>query len=244
MRILKFSTTCFTLFFCLFFLSLTCTIASAKVPYITTAELKAKMDAGEPLVLANALSSIEFNAQTIDGSVNIPAGKVKGNSNLPDDLGRLLIFYCLGPKCGKSRIAAQKAIKMGYTNVMVYNEGLPAWIKAGHAVAKHVKYPKIRPQRLKPQELQSQMASVFIMDIRGKKHKKLGKIAGAQEILLEDLPKRFSELPRDKKIVVIDHAGKQLLVTAKYLAMQGFNDVAILDGGVSAWLKAGLPVNK
>ena len=66
-------------------------IAIAKVPFITTPELKSKIDAGEKFVLANALSPIEFNEIAIKGSVNIPASKVKGNSNLPSDKNVLII---------------------------------------------------------------------------------------------------------------------------------------------------------
>lgn len=234
----------FLFFTCCLFPFLAVPHALAGVPFITTPELKAKMDSGVPLTLADALSSIEFNGQSIVGAVNIPAGKVEGNPHLPENPGQLLVFFCLGPKCGKSRIAAEKAVELGYTNVMVYNEGLPAWIKAGLPVVSPVRYPDVIPQRMKPAELQAQMDSVFILDIRGEEHMKLGKIAGAHEILLEDLSEKYTSLPHDKKIVVIDHAGKQLLVTVKFLASKEYGNVAILDGGVSAWLKAGLPIVK
>ncbi len=217
---------------------------AADIPYITTADLKAKIDAGETLVLANALSPIEHKEMAIKGSVNIPASKVKGNANLPADKGTLLIFYCKGPKCGKSRIAAKKAVKMGYSNVMVYNEGLPAWAKSKYPIDKAVKYPKIKADRLKPQQLNDMKDSVVILDIRGGKHKKLGKLEGAVEIVLDDLENKYSTIPTGKKVVVVDHAAKQVNITAKFLHMNGYTDVAVLDGGVMAWIKAGLPVTK
>lgn len=217
---------------------------AADIPYITTAELKKKMDAGETMVLADALSSIEHKELAIQGSVNIPASKVKGNPNLPADKSTLLIFYCKGPKCGKSRIAAGEAIKLGYTNVMVYNEGLPAWAKSKYPVVQHTKYPKFEIIRMSPKELQAELGSVVVVDIRGKKHMELGKIEGSVDILLDDMEEQYSSLPKNKKIVVVDHAGKQLAVAAKYLHMQGYTNIAILDGGVTAWLRAGLPVVK
>ncbi len=69
--------------------------ASAKWTEIKTADLKAKMDGGNILVI-NPLSSIEYNNLHIEGSVNItiPALKTK----LPADKGKPLAFYCLGRK--------------------------------------------------------------------------------------------------------------------------------------------------
>jgi rhodanese-related sulfurtransferase len=66
---------------------------------VTTAELKALLGSGSPVVLANALSSIEFDENHIPGSVNIPPEHMKsGEAKLPDDRGEKLIFYCKGPK--------------------------------------------------------------------------------------------------------------------------------------------------
>ncbi len=214
------------------------------IPFISTADLKAKMDAGEELVLADALSSIEHNELTIKGSVNIPASQVEGNANLPADKDTLLVFYCKGPKCGKSRIAAEKALKLGYTNVMVYNEGLPAWAKQRYPLEKKASYPAIEVTRFSPDQVHGMKDSIAILDIRGAKHKQLGKIDGAMEIVLDNLNMEYTALPRDKKIIVVDHASKQVVVAAKFLSMKGYEDVAVMDGGVAAWIRAGLPVNK
>ena len=220
--------------------------ASEKHKYITTDELKSKMDAGlKALTLVNALSPVEFKELTIKGSINIPASKVKaGNPLLPKDLSSLLIFYCKGPKCGKSRVAADKAKKMGYTNIMVYNEGLPAWAKKRYPLVSEVKYPKVDIERMKPEAINAQLANLALLDIRGKKHLKLGKIKGAIHILLDDIEAKYSSLPKDKKIVIFDHAGKQVLICGKFLHMKGYTNLALMDGGVTAWLRAKLPVEK
>ncbi|PLX49177.1 MAG: hypothetical protein C0613_08625 [Desulfobulbaceae bacterium] len=230
---------------CILFLVFTAhPVLAGDIPFISTAELKAKMDAGEQLVLADALSPIEHDELSIKGSVSIPASQVAGNANLPADKGTLLIFYCKGPKCGKSRIAAGKAVQLGYSNVMVYNEGLPAWAKHRYPLAKNVAYPAIEVSRLSPNQVHGMRDSIVILDIRGAKHKQLGRINGATEIVLDNLQEKYTALPRDKKIVVVDHAAKQVVVTAKFLAMKGYNDVAVMDGGVAAWIRAGLPVTK
>ncbi len=233
----------FSFFMCLFLVNVA-TAFAAEAPLITTAELKKKMDAGEAFVLADALSSIEHNELSIKGAVNIPSTKVKGNNNLPPDKNTPLIFYCLGPKCGKSKIAAAVAMELGYTNVMVYNEGLPEWAKNKYPVEKKANYPSVDVPRLTPQQLADTASSVVILDIRDSKHQESGHIAGAVEIDMDDLDSKYTQLPKDKKIVVIDHAAKQVVVAAKFLHMNGYQNLAVLDGGVLAWIGAGLPVTK
>lgn len=236
---------CATTLFCLWALLLcTAGAGAADIPFITTADLKAKMDAGEPLVLANALSPIEHDELSIKGSVNIPSDIVAGHENLPTDKGTLLIFYCLGPKCGKSLIAGQKAVELGYTNVMIYNEGLPAWARNKYPLEKTVEYPQIEVARLTPQQVFDMKDAVIILDIRGAKHQELGRIANAIEIVFDHLQTKYSSLPTGKKIVVVDHAAKQVVIAAKFLYMKGYTDVAVMDGGVTTWLRNGLPVLK
>ncbi|HHL33526.1 MAG TPA: hypothetical protein ENJ30_04085 [Desulfobulbaceae bacterium] len=67
------------------------------IPTIDADMLKYELYHGAPMVLANALSPIEFKDLTIRGSVNIPSSKVEGNPNLPEDKSTLLVFFCKGP---------------------------------------------------------------------------------------------------------------------------------------------------
>ncbi|MHB1380549.1 MAG: rhodanese-like domain-containing protein, partial [Desulfurivibrionaceae bacterium] len=170
--------------------------------------------------------------------------KVKGNPNLPADKKTLLIFYCLGPKCGKSWMGAKAAIKLGYNNVMVYDDGLPDWIQKQYPVSKTTNYPNVDLARLTPQQLNDMAKSVTILDIRDAKHAETGRLAGAIAIDMDDLEENYTTIPKNKKVVVIDHAAKQALTAAKFLSMNGYKDLAALDGGMMAWIAAGLPVNK
>ena len=67
-------------------------------PDITAAQLKSKMDAGEKLILVNPLSDIEFSAEHIPGSVNIPLHLISRSNKLPNDQDHLIVTYCLGRK--------------------------------------------------------------------------------------------------------------------------------------------------
>lgn len=234
----------FTFFLITLFLLAASLVQAAGSPeMITTDELKKKIDAGEPLLLINALSPIEHDELHIAGSINIPSSQVKAdNPKLPADKSKLLIFYCKGPKCSKSRKAAKIAMDLGYTNVLVYNEGLPAWAKRGYPLAKNVTFPKVKFPRLSPKEVLDQADGAVLLDIRGEEVKAVGRIKGAVGISLDRLNEEYGQLPKDKKIIIIDHAGKQVNICGKFLHMNGYADIAVMDGGMLAWKRAGLPV--
>ncbi len=68
-----------------------------EIPVIGAEALKYELYHGPPMVLANALSPIEFKDLTIRRSVNIPSSKVKGSPFLPENKNTLIVFFCKGP---------------------------------------------------------------------------------------------------------------------------------------------------
>jgi rhodanese-related sulfurtransferase len=219
------------------------------IPFVTTDEVKKMMDAKEDFVLADALSPIEFAEERIAGSVNLsPTAIRSGKAKLPADKAEKLVFYCKGPKCTKSIKSAGLAQKLGYTNVAVYNEGLPEWVKRGYPTEVKKIYPDKPIPVLTAAELKALLdakGKVFVLDIRDADDVGSGRIAGSVNVDLESLDVRFAEIPKNKKIVVIDLHGKQTQQAGRFLLWKGYTDVARLDGGfLSGWLKAGLPFEK
>ncbi|MCI5224031.1 MAG: rhodanese-like domain-containing protein, partial [Candidatus Electrothrix sp. AR4] len=94
---------------------------------IDTGSLKKLLDA-EPddLVVVDARNSEEYQEVHIKGAISVPQKKFKQYAHLlPKEKSVRIIFYCNGVKCGKSKKAAKKALKMGYMQVFVYAEGMP-----------------------------------------------------------------------------------------------------------------------
>lgn len=218
--------------------------AEQAIPFITTDELKKLLDGKQDVFLADALSPIEFAEESIAGSVNVPpsalrAGKVK----LPADKGKRLVFYCKGPKCTKSVTAAGLAVKMGYTNVLVYNEGLPEWLKRGYPATVRKIYPAIEVPAVSAAELKRMLDAkegLVVVDIRDPETFAGGHVAGSTNVDLEVLDTRLGDLPRGKKIVLVDLHGKQTQIAGRFLAWKGWKDVVRLDGGfVGGWIKTG-----
>ncbi len=225
--------------------------AQKDVQIITTDELKKMYDAKKDFLLINALSSIEYAEERIKGSINIPFEKLRsGNAKLPENKGKLLVFYCKGPKCTKSVKSARIAVSMGYKNVRVYNEGLPEWIKRGYPTEIQSVYPKPEIPVVSGAELKAMLDrkdDFILVDLRDVEDRKAGWIKGSINIDMDELDERYGELPRDKKIVLQCLFGKQGYMAARFLASKGYKpeNLVKLDGGfVDGWLKAGYPTEK
>ena len=137
---------------------------------------------------------------------------------------------------------------MGHTNVAVYNEGLPEWVKRGYPARLKKVYPEIDVPTIGAAELKASLdakADVVVLDIRDEDDVRSGVIAGSKNVDLELLDARYTELPKGKRIVLVDLLGKQTQVAGRFLAWKGYKDVVRLDGGfVGGWVKAGLPIAK
>ena len=132
---------------------------------------------------------------------------------------------------------------MGYFNVFVYREGILGWVKAGHRLDSLVDYPKVKIPLISSIELREvNTSSTLLIDIRPLSHFLKGHINNSTNIDLEELHRKLDVLPKDKKIVLIDHKGKLTLTTGRFLYSHGFTGVSRLDGGFNAWVKNGLPV--
>lgn len=69
------------------------------IKIINTDELKKLYDVKADMLLADTLSPIEFAEEHIKDSVNIPFMHLKtGKVKLPSDKGKMLVFYCKGPR--------------------------------------------------------------------------------------------------------------------------------------------------
>jgi len=229
------------------FVSLTCSVclppgllfAIDEIPIIGTEALEHELYGGAPMVLANALSSIEFKNLTIKGSVSIPSSKVAGNPLLPEDKGMLLVFFCKGPVCVKSFKAAKEAIALGYTNVKVYKAGLPDWIRKRFPVTRTVEYPKVEIPKMYPQEVYEKIDEVVMLDIRGAESKRIGEIKHGIviNIPLDDLEEKYTALSKNKTIVIVDLAGKQEDICGRFLVQKGYTKLVGIEGGARAWIK-------
>jgi rhodanese-related sulfurtransferase len=220
----------------------------AKVPTISTEELVARLSAGpasKHFAVIDVRSRVEFEEGHVPGALHIPI--TQAERLLPrtvKDKSTELIFYCNGPKCGKSAEAARASRALGYGKVFDYNEGMPGWARAKQQVS-GTPLPQVEIPRVAVDELQSELKSgkaPMIIDLRDPREYQNYHLAGAVNIPLDEVEKRIGEIPASSNVVLACHAGQQSLLGGRLLNKLGRKWIKMLDGGILAWRDRGLPV--
>jgi rhodanese-related sulfurtransferase len=103
-------------------------------------------------------------------------------------------------------------------------------------------YTTLSPQKAYDQL--SKSTDAVIVDVRNPDEwATTGIPAGAALIPLPQFEQRApQELPKDKPIYVICNSGNRSTVASAVLIKDGYKKVYNIDGGIQAWLRAGLPV--
>jgi len=84
----------------------------------------------------------------------------------------------------------------------------------------------------------------WLVDVRSAEEFARGHITGARNIPLDQLEGRVGELAKAKAkpIIVVCQSGQRARAAVAVLTKAGFGEVVTLEGGVSAWQAAGLPL--
>lgn len=80
-----------------------------------------------------------------------------------------------------------------------------------------------------------------LVDVRSPSEFAAGHIPGAVNIPMDQIESRIPDLCPDVPLVLICEAGKRARITADLLADR-CREIAVLEGGTSAWIKTGLPL--
>lgn len=175
-----------------------------------------------------------FQEGFIPTAVNLPypAFDKLAEKLLPKDKNALVIFYCAGVTCNMSPGSADKAKKLGYTNVKVYRDGMPAWLEKNHGV--------LSTQFLKEAWIDKDIPHV-LLDVRTEKEATKGFVKGAVAFPVNKTAKLVKELDVKKTapIMIYDQkGGEDVEKVAKALIKAGFKRVVVLAGGFEAWQAA------
>jgi rhodanese-related sulfurtransferase len=86
----------------------------------------------------------------------------------------------------------------------------------------------------------------YVLDVREDEEYKSGHLLNAKQIPLGKLRDRIGELERyrDKPIVVVCRSGQRSATACALLGREGYAQVYNLAGGIMAWQKANLPLEK
>lgn len=204
-------------------------VAKGEVPAVAGAYVKKLIDEKAAYMLVDSRPK-----RTVDKEGIIPTAVHISDSEfdkhidmLPKDKATELIFYCGGLACPLSGNSAEKARKLGYTNVKTYPMGHPDWLKlygsskvaaapaaagagaeakAGLKVELGKEKGSISPawfQRV----LKENPAALMVIDVRDAKEYAAGTVMGAVNIPIAELEKKIASLPADKVIVFVCSTG-------------------------------------
>ncbi|HSO94312.1 MAG TPA: rhodanese-like domain-containing protein [Candidatus Dormibacteraeota bacterium] len=84
----------------------------------------------------------------------------------------------------------------------------------------------------------------LLLDVREPWEYAQGHVPGAQLVPLNELEERVCELPRDRPVYSICHSGQRSLAAAAFLLSEGFSEVSNVEGGTSAWIHRGFPIDR
>lgn len=127
---------------------------------------------------------------------------------------------------------------------MVFRDGLPAWIKAGYPIDSPKSLKQFILPTIEPSQLNKSLDDYLVVDIRPRSAYSKGYLPGSRAMPLAYLSQLSAELPKDGKLVVVDHSGKQCKTAAQWLKSNGFSDVHWLKGGLIGYTKAGFELEK
>ena len=177
----------------------------------------------------------KFKEGAIPTAISLPYPEFdKFVDRLPADKNSLVIFYCSGVTCNMSPGSQKKAKALGYTNIKVFVEGMPAWLGRNYGV--------LAPQSLKDayKDVPFVLLDARTADAAGKGFiKGAVAFASADEKSLESLPKKEMKAP----VIIYDEDGKgNAPKVASGIIKAGYTNVMILNGGLAGWRQAKLPV--
>ncbi len=202
--------------------------------------------------------------------LDLPAGRVifDARFRIPNK-DTPIITYCKKGK--RSAIAAAQLVQMGYTNVRYMKEGILGWKRAGYPIMHSSFVGTIdMPQGKTPEDFLKEAEAVVgkgitpleakeridkdpntvILDVATRREHAIRgfKIPGAVitsygEIVFTDfMKKNFPDA--NTPIITTCTKGKRGLLIAKVLKEMGYKNVTYIRGGLDAWKKAGLPLEK
>ena len=215
---------------------------------ISTDSLKTMIDEKKNFTLVDARTNTEYQEAHIIGAINVAEKTFKESASLlPADKTSLLVIYCNGVKCGKSKKVAKLASEAGYSNILIYSEGFPVWEEKNLPIAAGPEYGrKIETTRLSPTEVKNLVDAgkddYVLVDVRDAAEYKEGHIPIAINIPSETFASKSDVLPKEKKIIVYCNTGSRSYMAYRKLGKLAYGN--IYQTLFAEWKEAGLPIEK
>jgi len=228
-------------------------------PSISAAELKAKLDAGEDLVILDSRPFDEYHRMSIPRGIDCPGAElVYRAADLAPSPATTVVVNCAGRT--RSIIGAQSLINAGIPNkVIALRNGTMGWELAGFTCERGQTRRAIGPVpgavRTKAQEYAARVArrfgvrtidtatlrqwqteadrrTLYLFDVRNPEEYAAGHLAGAISAPGGQLVQATDQYAgvRNARLVLTDDDGVRATMTASWLIQMGWTDAVVLRG--------------
>jgi len=206
---------------------------------------------------------MEHSRECIPGSTHAPGFSAAAAASKD----RPVIVHCSGRT--RSIIGAKTLRLLGFDNVWALENGTMGWLLAGKEVERGTRRPaledgfggdaeivsrarhlaeRVGVEALAPRDAQERARSLdgrprYLLDVR-EVHELGGRIVeGARQAPSGQVIQATDDhIPaKGVGVVLIDDGGARAWLAAHWLVLLGFDEVAVVEGGVDAWEAAGLP---
>ncbi|MEZ5815748.1 MAG: rhodanese-like domain-containing protein [Hyphomicrobiaceae bacterium] len=225
-------------------------------PWITAADLKSMIDAGEDIAVFDSRSFEEYHTNSIPTAVSVPGAElVYRFHDLVPSPSTTVIVNCGGRT--RSIIGAQSLITAGVPNKVVsLKDGTMAWHLAGfevvqgaqrrppdvsreaaesgrraaERVAARFGIQRIDAATLARWRAEAEERSLYILDVRTPEEYAAGHVAGIRSApggqLVQETDNYLATW--GARIVLVDSDGVRATMTASWLKQMGWSDVAVM----------------
>lgn len=232
-----------------------------ETPHLSAADLKARLDAGDDIVILDSRPYGEYHRMSIPGGIDSPGAElVYRVHDLAPDPSTTVVVNCAGRT--RSIIGAQSLINAGIANpVLALENGTMGWHLAGLEVARgatDVAPPptplglekakacaarvaaRFRVETIDRGTLEAwrsdQTRTLFVFDVRSPEEFEAGHLPGSRHAAGGQLVQGTDEYAgvRNARIVLVDDTGVRATMTASWLIQMGWTDVRVLADGLAA----------
>lgn len=212
--------------------------AKAELPFISSLKFVKESN----ILLLDLCSADKFAAGHIPRALNLPATNLDTYQevNWPSFKGAPIVFY------SDTQADIDKALELmrdyGLSKATYFPGGVAKWQKSGNQIetgAKPVPATLTFVRKLNPQDVTIvdfnkllNDPNVVILDVRADAERVGGGFKGALHIPFEQLATRYTEIPKDKTVVIHCATGIRSSIAYETLKDKGFTNIKVLNANV------------
>jgi hydroxyacylglutathione hydrolase len=186
---------------------------------------------GEMIPTAQVVDSrdqVSFGGGHIPGSLSMWDAVLSGFAGWFLDYDNPILFVC-DPEITEDIV--RKMLRMGFDNLAGYlRGGMVSWVVSNQPIER---ISLVTAEQLC--ESMKKGEDQFLLDIRAEDEFAGQGLKNAEHIHLTQLLDNLDLVPKNKPVIPLCRSGNRSMLAASILKQQGWRDVKLLTGGLSAW---------